>query len=473
MQPDGVQSRVIVVDEANGVQNAHRDQTLATTLVRSSASVFVSQVLLLVCGLANNFLVARLLNREGKGIIFLLQVIASIGFTVLQAGLGPASVFYLRRHSEFTEQEIASANLLPSLLLGVIPVVLSLLAWPWLPRILPAGMTPMLLVLSMLAVPGLIIAFHAGYFCLARQNTSGYNFYRVLQPALFAILLLLSLLLPSARTVGVLAFLWLVSNLIPIIPASRTLLAGGARLFTLSRQFLKAAFAFGFRSQLGSVTQFLQHRVDVLLVGYFLSIRDVGVYSVAVTIAELLWYVPYAVGPVLLPHIAGSSEEQARRVTPAFCRACLALNTLLGLVLFSTSAILIPIVLPSFTASIPLLWLLFPGTVFATLFKILSADFTGRGRPLDAFYPSLFALAAEAVAGLSVIPRFGIGGAAVLVSAAYILNSSLSVWIYCRSNSVAAARLLLPHGEDFRMLVWLWTRLLDRKSVLLRNRSAA
>ncbi len=272
------------------------------------------------------------------------------------------------------------------------------------------------------------------------------------------------------------ALLWLISNVLPTIPAAKTLISSGARLLGSTRKFLRAAFGFGFRSQLASVTQFLQHRVDVLLVGYLLAIRDVGVYSVAVTIAELLWYVPYAVGPVLLPYIAGCSAEHARRVTPAFCRACLALNTLLGLVLFSSSALLIPIVLPAFTASVPVLWLLFPGTVFATLFKILSADFTGRGRPLDAFYPALATLIVQTLVGLLVIPHYGIKGAAVLVSAAYILNSVISIRLYCSSNGVPAIRLLLPHAEDCRMLAFLWTHTVNSigaRAALIRSRMAA
>lgn len=310
---------------------------------------------------------------------------------------------------------------------------------------------------------GLIIAFHAGYFCLGQQRTSGYNFYRVLQPALFSVFLI-ALLFTSSRTVKMVTVLWLVSNLLPIIPASKTLFLGGAKLLDFGRRFLRTAFVFGFQSQLGSVTQFLQHRVDVLLVGYFLSIRDLGVYSVAVTIAELLWYVPYAVGPVLLPHIAGSSAEHARRVTPAFCRACLALNTLLGLLLFSASTLLIPILLPAFRASIPILWVLFPGTVFATLFKILSADFTGRGCPLDAFYPALATLLLQGLAGLVVVPSYGMLGASILVSAAYIFNSAASVWLYCRSNRVPAIRLVLPRPEDFRMLGIVWRDAAKRTS---------
>ena len=477
MKATPIQQEHINESEAEGVRQTEQqtiaDRSTAKTLVKSSASVFAAQVILLVCGLINNFLVARLLNREGKGIIFLLQVISSIGFIVLQGGLGPASVFYLRRHSNFTQQEIASANLAPSLMLGFVPVFCCMLLWPWLPRIIPVGMTPALVLVSMLAVPGLIIAFHAGYFCLGQQRTSGYNFYRVLQPALFS-LFLVSLLFTSSRTVTVVTVLWLISNLLPIIPAINTFVSAGAKLFGFGTRFLRSAFAFGFQSQLGSVTQFLQHRVDVLLVGYFLAIRDVGLYSVAVTIAELLWYVPYAVGPVLLPHIAASSEEHARRVTPAFCRACLALNTFLGLVLFSASAILIPIILPAFKASIPVLWLLFPGTIFATVFKILSADFTGRGRPLDAFYPALAALLLEGLAGLFVIPDYGIAGAAILVSAAYVFNSAASVWLYCRSNRVPPMRLLLPHAEDFHMLAFLWAHAVDRiGSRAARARSAA
>ena len=50
-------------------------------------------------------------------------------------------------------------------------------------------------------------------------------------------------------------------------------------------------------------------------------LRDLGIYSLAIGLVELLWYVPQSVSQVLLPHVASSTEADADSITSAFCRA--------------------------------------------------------------------------------------------------------------------------------------------------------
>src|SRR6266705_6951223 len=67
------------------------------SLFRDSTLVFATQVAGLCCAVVTNFLVAWIAGREGRGLIYLLQVISGIGLMLLNFGLGPASIYYLGR----------------------------------------------------------------------------------------------------------------------------------------------------------------------------------------------------------------------------------------------------------------------------------------------------------------------------------------------------------------------------------------
>ncbi len=224
--------------------------------------------------------------------------------------------------------------------------------------------------------------------------------------------------------------------------------AGGIQWPGAAKRFLRSAIRFSWHSHLGAVTQYLQHRSDILLVSYFLPLKDLGLYAFAVSLAELLWYIPHAVAPVLMPHVADQPEEEAIRITPMMCRATFAITALLSAGLAAASTWMIPRMLPLFHESVRVLWILLPGVVAASLFKILSSDFNGRGKPIETFYPAAITLGSGLVCGALVIPRFGIFGAALVTTGGYVLNALLYVRAYSRMTSVPIANLLFLRSED-------------------------
>lgn len=58
----------------------------------------------------------------------------------------------------------------------------------------------------------------------------------------------------------------------------------------------------------------------MFIVNYFVGVTNVGLYSIAVAIAELLWYVPQAVATILFPRTAATGAEKAKLFTPKVCR---------------------------------------------------------------------------------------------------------------------------------------------------------
>jgi O-antigen/teichoic acid export membrane protein len=186
----------------------------------------------------------------------------------------------------------------------------------------------------------------------------------------------------------------------------------------------------------------------VLLIAFLLPIGQLGIYSLAVSLAELLWYLPQAISTVLMPHVARSSETELKFLTPVFCRTTLGLTTLCAIGLAIVATWVIPIFLPAFLPSIRILWILTPGIVLASIFKVISSDFNGRGNPLRVFYPAAGVLVFELLACFRFIPRYGIEAAAAVTSGAYVMNAILYLYSYARLTSVPVKNLIFLRRTD-------------------------
>jgi len=420
------------------------------SIFRESSSVFAAQIVMLLSGVLNNFFVARLGGPDGKGFIYTLQLFSAAGLVFTNFGIGPAAVYHFRRDDGFSVEEIAAGLLWPSLLLGCVPLALMAVLRYSSIALFRSSTWASAAMLAFAVIPAYTLAWNLGYLYLARGEIGGYNILRVSQSA-FITVLLVGLFVAHLTQLKILVLAWIAGVCAPALLAV-IVLGRTVGIWTMpSRRFVKHAFEFGWRSHLGAVVQYMQHRADVVLVMYFLPLRALGIYSLAVGLVELLWYVPQSVSQVLLPHIAGSSESDADSITSAFCRASIGAAALLSLLLGVISSIVIPWLLPAFREAIAAIWIMLPGAVAASVFKVLSADLNGRGQPLRTLFPASAGLAFSVAGCCYAIPRFGMLGAAAITSLSYLLNASLYILIYARTSSLTPGSLIIMRSAD---LAW-------------------
>lgn len=419
-------------------------------IFKESSSVFAAQVMMLLAGVLNNFLVARLGGPDGKGFIYTLQLFATTALVFSNFGIGPAAVYHFRRDDGFSVEDITAGLLWPSVLLGCVPLILMAALRQTPITLFHTGVWNTAAMLAFAAVPAFTLVWNLSYLYLAKGEMGGYNLLRASQPVFFAALLV-GLFIAHVTHLRVLVGIWMTAVWLPallsLIVVSRTFGIWTAP----SRRFVKHAFGFGWRSHLGAVVQYLQHRADVVLIMYFLPLRDLGIYSLAIGLVELLWYVPQSVSQVLLPHVASSTVADADSITSAFCRASVTAAALLSLLLALVSTVVIPWLVPAFRAAIPVIWILLPGAVVASIFKVLSSDLNGRGQPLKTLFPPATALLFSAAGCVYAVPRYGIIGAALVTSLSYLLNASLYIYGYSRSSSLTPRSLVLLRSSD---LAW-------------------
>jgi O-antigen/teichoic acid export membrane protein len=197
-----------------------------------------------------------------------------------------------------------------------------------------------------------------------------------------------------------------------------------------------AIYRFGLPASIGTTLTQSIYRLDFLLLAALGSVRLVGLYAAASTATEILWLVPDAFGPILLPHVAAtrSFDDTARLVRIS------GLILLVGGGLVAASApILIPLVFgDAFRAAVPALVPLVVAGVFLGTWKLLVADLAGRGDGRTRAVSVGTGVAVMIGTDLVLIPAFGIVGAGLGSALGYSAAAFVAARVWQRQGGRAA-----------------------------------
>jgi O-antigen/teichoic acid export membrane protein len=196
---------------------------------------------------------------------------------------------------------------------------------------------------------------------------------------------------------------------------------------------------------------FFNQRLDVLLLAALATTREVGVYAVAVIVAELIWLVTDAINSGARERQWSASAQDALASTASAARMGLLL-ALLALPLLAVAAPpAIAILFGSeFADARDALWALLPAAVAMAWWRALSGGMVrfGGARSVNAI--ALAALTANFAGNLLLIPPLGIAGAALASLASYVLGALLAARLM---SGLLSPRALLPGAGDVRRLV--------------------
>jgi O-antigen/teichoic acid export membrane protein len=213
----------------------------------------------------------------------------------------------------------------------------------------------------------------------------------------------------------------------------------------------------GLRGQIGNVAAFFNYRLDVFIVNYFLDPTQVGLYAIGVIVSEGLWQIPQAAATALFPRTARTIGAGAGEFTCQIMRQVLLISFVSAVVLALLSPVAVPLAFgESFRASVPVIWWILPGTVALALGKVAASDLAGRHKTGYASAFGVVALGVTVGLDLVLIPQWGIRGASMASSMAYILNSWLLLMALRRELSVSWGELLVPEAADlvpYRQLI--------------------
>lgn len=401
-------------------------QLMRSRFVRDVSGTFGANVVSALLSLAQSIVVARALGARGKGIIAFGILLPSTAILLVDAGFTASNIYFATRASKISLLRNALAFTITASAVVSLTLVAIRALGAGLFRDLPTaaffvavGLVPLLLVVSQLS------ALLIGIGDVLYANATN-----IFQAAVTFLLTFVAVHAGLGAT-AILAAVG-VSALFSALLLARKLLHGGAE-FSLrwDRPLLAQQLRFGIRDHAGNLVQFLNYRLDQFIVTAYLGAGALGIYSVSVAIAETLWMVPQAAGVLLFARAARVEPERLDQTTPILLRWTVVLSVAggLGLALFGRAAIIL-LYSNAFASAYTALLLLLPGAVALGPAKVLTGEIAGRGHPgLNSLVAAVGAVATIAL-DMTLIPLYGIRGAAAASSASYILVAGLS-W-YCQ-----------------------------------------
>ncbi|MFC1643531.1 polysaccharide biosynthesis C-terminal domain-containing protein [Chlamydiota bacterium] len=215
----------------------------------------------------------------------------------------------------------------------------------------------------------------------------------------------------------------------------------------MSKKILK----FSLNGYWGNVIQFLNYRLDIFFVNFFYSVSGVGIYSLSVSLAQMLWMVPISAGIILFPKIASEDSQEKRiELTLELSRLCVCFCFLCGIF----GAFLSPFLLPKFfgnnfaSAIVPLL-LLIPGFILYSITIVIAHFMSGIGKP-QAFLPIAFSVFfITIILDCILIPSYGVIGAAVARSISCLSSTFFSIFWFKKLFKAKISDFFIPRKSDF------------------------
>jgi O-antigen/teichoic acid export membrane protein len=427
--------------------------------IKSAGFTFFTQLIILFFSLASNILIARILGADGKGTITLITNFFLILVTIAILGMNEGNIYYLRGKN-FKHGEVYFSIILHSLITSLFIVAIALIFKQWLITHFLKNIKTSYYLIGLAIFPIHFLHLHISTMLLGHKNITGFN---VISGIRYLLIFLFQLLLiPKYGITGCLTGIIIgisTADIIGMFFLSRY----GAPSLKPNMEFYKKSFIFGLKSQTGLLLSFFDRRLDVFFINLFLNPTQVGIYSIAVAIAELPWYIPNALATVLFPEVSGMQKKEAYLFIARVCRNTLMVICLVLIILFFLGGFIIRFLFgPQFSQSLIPLHYLLPGIIFLSINKILCSGFSGIGHPEYGTYTTFLSAIATIILDLILIPKIGIKGASIASSVAYTISAITGIIIFHRISGVSYRQFLLVNTNDLTAYPAMWTKLTRR-----------
>lgn len=437
----------------------------ATRMVRAAVISYSS----FVCLFLSSVLASRLLGVEGKGIFSLFLATVTGLMIVATLGVPQGQMYHASRNQEWLRHFMANAIPFSLLTGGVIALVylaggralglqqVTALGW--------AG-----LVAGVITVPvGVLLMYQRQYFLtLHRFELAKAAGATSATLPLFGYLALYAIGHATVSTfMGAFAASQLLCFAIFLIPARHV----GPVQARFSLELARRSLTFGARQYASDIASYLMSRLDFFIVTLYLGATGLGLYSVAVGLAEIIVRLSNEIGTMLYPVFARGDLKSGQ---PA---AALRIITLMAIILATglelVSGPLVRVLYGSaFAAAVPAFRWIVLGTVAWSTTHVTWTYVSSTGRPGVGVFVFGFATAVDVLLNIILLPHLGVVGASIAATASYFAAGVVFFRLFCRAEQCSIRTALVPRWSDLQLLWRAFAGVREGLSRALRRRSA-
>ncbi len=415
---------------------------------KNIASNFIVKIVKIVLGIVTSILVARSLGAEGKGYLAYFLLIIGLISSYGHLGINNATTYFQKR-SKYEEQDVFNVNVTYLLILSVvISIIIVLLKFYNI--ILSEYNWPM-------TIGGLVVIFSTFVFTctnllyIGNERIVEINRYNIVFNFLsFMIICVLYLL----NILNIFSVFFLTVSISLIKSIWFTYKLGLKIKYKIDISLLKAEFKYGIIIYFSALFIYLNYRADQYLIKKMLGNSQLGVYSIAVTLAELVFLVPGSITTAITSKLYNIDMEISNRkfITSTTIKYTFYICLILSVIgIFMTP--LIPIVYgQDFAKASQVTTILFIGIIFASIGKVSAPYFFTKGKPQVHLLITAVVLLFNICFNLYLIPKLGINGAAIASTVAYIIYGIFYLYYFIFKEKFKFEELLILNKSDFKYI---------------------
>ena len=405
------------------------------TFFVNTVHTLVTKVFIAGLKLALSVLTARTLGVSGRGLFFLSTSLAGTTSTVGSISIGEGLTFLIAKGNLKRREIFGTAfALLIMFTMLLWLVIYSLL--PFLTDNILSELDTEIVPYIFLLIPFLLIEYLFGQILKGLEKFKLLNYLSVLTRTLIIVVLLISVFTQPITFSNFFKTYVFVLGAIAIIQISVLWYLSNFSIL-LNYQALKDILKFGISVHLGIMMTEIEHRLDVFILAFFLSSSAIGIYSIAVVMAQLLWYSSNSLNSVLFPYLASRLSEKIRNIefTVQLTKLILLLNFFLILMLIIFGEFIIYTLYgEDFILAYSVFLFLSIGLLGESISRTLSVWIKSNLNPIVLSKIALVTLTVNISLNFLLIPIYGIYGAAIASSTSYLLRAFLMMIIFKKNT---------------------------------------
>lgn len=418
-----------------------------------------AQLIGLISGLITSVITARILGPEGRGEFSLLLNTASLLSFILGFGFGNGIIHALSSHKMGDRRVINSFLVLINGLILISAIIIYVFPKQYFHLFIPTNHDS-----SYYQIILFVLFFLAIFNSFYTSVLSGKKIFKQ-QQFVFGVVSVFSILFyivlfsfKQENNIYLLTFLlfYVIITSVPVIGLFFAYFKYAKSEFNyefLNIQQLKYLFTFSFLAYLGGILHFLSCRMDFWFVEYYNGSKNLGYYSLASNLSQMLWIVPQAISSILISYSALDDVKNSIKNTNSLIRITLSILAIGAIVLVFCIGFIIPALFGNeYYDSIYLFKLLLIGIVPFSITTILASFFIGIGKIKVNLMISFISFALGLIFDLFLIPKYGVVGAAYASILSYVISTIFIAWIYLKNTNSTLSELIILKRQDINLI---------------------
>ena len=414
-------------------------------------ATFFTKILLIALKLGSSVITARFLGPTGRGLYYSTAQTSGVANNIGCISIGESLIYHVGTG------DISKSNLL-GFVLTLIAIFTSVIFLglhfisPFIAENIFKDSSENLMVLLYLMTPLLMFEYFATSALRGLKLFSVVNKLSLVTRLNIIIFLILAITIYSATAYYALAGYIAALLLNCIIYFVALYQAAKPKVFELNK--LSSVIKYGLKVHPGILLTEIEYRLDIFILLYFLNAAAVGIYSIGVTISQILWYASNSINSVLFPNLTFSApgkEKDMFTATVIKYNFLMNLIILFFLVLFGKLMVFI-LYGSEYEQAYYIFLILAPGLLLDSIGRNVATWLKSEGKPLILSWVSFGTLILNILCNFLLIPKYGLYGAAYSSLISYIVRGVILFTIYRKYTGMKASYIFLWSKHDFNQI---------------------